>query len=254
MRPSLRHSSPLQCRRRLAAALALVGVGLVATAGTLVVTAPSSGASIDRRAQMERALPVPTARAVAAAIAAVKETARKPAPVRHPKNRTPIRAQMPAPKRIIIPAISVSAKIIPLGLNRDRTIQVPRSFKVAGWFRPGPEPGEKGAAIIIGHVDSFRGPGVFFHLRALRRGDRIKVVLKTTKTKKKAKKAKSPKSLQFIVTSTREVSKQRFPTKLVYGRTRRPTLRLVTCGGQFNLKTHHYLNNFIVFAALVGRR
>jgi sortase (surface protein transpeptidase) len=249
MRPSLRHSSPLQCRRHLAAALALVGVGLVAAAATLVVTDSSSGAFIDRSAQMERALPVPSARAVAAALSASQDAKRRPAP-RHNKKKKkgPVRKQMPVPKRLLIPAIRVSARIIPVGLNRNRTIRVPKSFTVAGWFRPGPEPGERGAAVIIGHVDSVRGPGVFFHLRALRRGDGIKVVLK------KAKKQRKAKSLRFIVTATREVSKQRFPTKLVYARTKRPTLRLITCGGRFNSATHHYVNNFIVFAALVGRR
>jgi sortase (surface protein transpeptidase) len=250
MRPSLRHSSPLQCRRHLAAALALVGVGLVAAAATLVATDSSSGAFIDRSAQMERALPVPSARAVAAALSAGKDAERRPAPRLNKKKRkkSPVRKQMPAPKRLLIPAIRVSARIIPVGLNRNRTIQVPKSFTVAGWFRPGPEPGERGAAVIIGHVDSVRGPGVFFHLRALRRGDGIKVVLKKTKKQRKAK------SLRFIVTATREVSKQRFPTKLVYARTKRPTLRLITCGGRFNSATHHYVDNFIVFAALVGRR
>ena len=47
--------------------------------------------------------------------------------------------------------------------------------------------------------------------------------------------------------------KAHFPTKLVYGRTAVPTLRLITCGGRFNQATGHYVDNFIVFARLVGR-
>jgi hypothetical protein len=34
----------------------------------------------------------------------------------------------------------------------------------------------------------------------------------------------------------------------VYGKTRLPTLRLVTCGGPFNEATGHYRDNLIVYA------
>jgi hypothetical protein len=95
--------------------------------------------------------------------------------------------------------------------------------------------------VILGPVDSRSGPGVFFHVSALRPGDMIKVVLRTRK------------ALRFVVTDRREVPKLRFPTKLVYARTPAPTLRLITCGGRFNPATGHYLDNFIVFARLVGR-
>jgi sortase (surface protein transpeptidase) len=147
---------------------------------------------------------------------------------------------MPRPARIVIPAIGVSAPIIPLALNADGTMQVPQSFSVAGWFRPGPEPGEPGPAIVVGHVDSRSGPGVFYRLRALGRGDRIKIVLVDRRT------------LQFVVTGSREASKRNFPTKVVYRRTSGPTLRLITCGGRFDSSTGHYVDNHIVFARLVG--
>ena len=152
-------------------------------------------------------------------------------------NRNP---QMPRPVRIAIPALGVSAPVIPLGLNRDRTMETPKAYSVAGWFRPGPEPGEIGPAIVVGHVDSHNGPGVFYRLRALRKGDRLAVVLATGRT------------LRFVVTSSRDVSKSRFPTALVYRHTQRSTLRLVTCGGRFDPTTGHYLNNHIVFAWLIG--
>ena len=146
--------------------------------------------------------------------------------------------QMPRPVRIVIPAIRVSAPVIPLGLNRDRTLQVPKNFAQTGWFVGGPEPGEVGPAVIVGHVDSKAGAAVFYRIRALRRGDLIKVSLK------------GGSSVRFVVRSTRKVPKKRFPTKLVYGRTKLPTLRLVTCDGAFDRSTGHYVDNFIVFADL----
>ena len=43
------------------------------------------------------------------------------------------------------------------------------------WDEPGNEPGERGPAVITGHVDSTNGPAVFYRLRELRRGNLIQV-------------------------------------------------------------------------------
>jgi len=186
--------------------------------------------------QLQRVLPVPAPRVFPLPTTKASTEPRR-RPVKRPRN---LATQMPRPVRIAVPAIGVSAPLIPLGLNPDRTMQTPKSYSVAGWFRPGPEPGEVGAAIVVGHVDSHNGPGVFYRLRALRRGDRIGITLVTGR------------KLQFIVTSSRDVSKQHFPAALVYRHTRRSTLRLVTCGGRFDASTGHYVNNHIVFAWLLG--
>jgi hypothetical protein len=56
----------------------------------------------------------------------------------------------------------------------------------------------------------------------------------------------------FRVYSVALYRKSAFPTATVYRYTRRPTLRLVTCGGAFDRRTHHYLGNIVVFAKFVG--
>jgi sortase (surface protein transpeptidase) len=149
--------------------------------------------------------------------------------------------QMPIPIRVVIPSIGVSARIIPLGLNPDHTVEVPKSFSVAGWFRPGPEPGEPGAAVIVGHIASRRGPGVFLRLSSLRRGSKVVVVLRNGS------------KVHFDVTGQKQVAKSRFPVRAVYKRTPDPTLRLITCGGRFNSATGHHVDNTIVFASLDRR-
>jgi hypothetical protein len=40
----------------------------------------------------------------------------------------------------------------------------------------------------------------------------------------------------------------------VYGYTRWPTLRLITCGGEFDRRSGQYLGNIVVFAEYVGQR
>jgi sortase (surface protein transpeptidase) len=148
------------------------------------------------------------------------------------------RVQMAVPVRISIPAIGVNARVIPLGLNRDRTIEVPKNFAEAGWFRPGPEPGEQGAAVIVGHLASRSGPGVFIRLRMLRPGQVITIHLADRSR------------VRFVARSSLRVPKSRFPTKRVYAQTQQPTLRLVTCAGTLNPRTGRHPDNYIVFAAL----
>jgi Sortase domain len=82
-----------------------------------------------------------------------------------------------APVLLRIPAIGVAVSVSTLGLNPDRTVQVPTDFHQPGWFRLGPSPGQVGSAVILGHVDSYKGPAVFYRLRSLRAGDRVEVGL-----------------------------------------------------------------------------
>jgi sortase (surface protein transpeptidase) len=147
---------------------------------------------------------------------------------------------MPAPIKISIPAIGVSAPIIGLGLKADHSLGVPASFSVAGWFKGGAEPGEAGPAVVVGHVDSVSGPGVFYHLRALRKNDAIKIF------------ARDGSIIHYTVSAMMAAPKSQFPTKAVYGKTSKPTLRLITCDGAFSTSTGHYVDNFIVFAKWAG--
>jgi sortase family protein len=156
-------------------------------------------------------------------------TGDRPAPRRAPLRVAP-------PRRIRIPAIGVSAPVIPLGLNKDRTIQVPKDFSKTGWYRPGPEPGEVGPAVIVGHVDSKTGPAVFFRIRELKPGNRILIRRADGST------------VRFHVNGLERWPKAEFPTRRVYGRTRGPVLRLVTCSGAFDSSSGHYVDNTIVFA------
>jgi hypothetical protein len=109
------------------------------------------------------------------------------------------------PVAVIIPEIGVRARVIRLGLTRDRTLAVPLSASVAGWYTASPRPGAIGSAIIVGHIDSRSGPGVFFRLRSLRPRDRIYV-------------RRSNGTLAiFAVTAVREYAKAHFPADAIYG-------------------------------------
>jgi sortase (surface protein transpeptidase) len=139
------------------------------------------------------------------------------------------------PTRIDIPSIGVHAFIVPLGLGPGGVIEVPDNFVQAGWYSGGPRPGDSGPAVILGHVDSFSGPAVFFELKDLQAGATIMV---TSSTGTQA----------FVVDSVEKYAKTDFPTEAVYGPVSDRALRLVTCGGQFDETKHSYLSNVIVFA------
>ena len=145
---------------------------------------------------------------------------------------------IPIPIRVDIPSIRVTSSLDRLGRAPDRTVQVPSDWNVAGWYASGPRPGDLGSAVILGHVDSKRGPAVFFRLRQLRRGDLVEVT------------RADGSSVRFAVQGTEQYDKRRFPTDEVYYPTLTPALRLVTCGGEFDATAGHYRSNIIVFATL----
>jgi hypothetical protein len=142
----------------------------------------------------------------------------------------------PVPVRLDIPRIGVTSSLDRLGRAPDGTVEVPSRWGVAGWYALGPRPGDPGSAVILGHVDSRSGPAVFYRLHRLRPGDQIDIT-------------RADRSMvRFVVQRTEQYDKLRFPTDEVYYPTLTSTLRLVTCGGQFDYHTGHYRSNIIVFA------
>jgi Sortase domain len=150
-----------------------------------------------------------------------------------------------APVSVDIPAIAVHSVLLHLGVSSDGMIQVPSIYteaSEAAWYKYSATPGQIGASIIEGHLDSYRGPAVFFRLGALRPGDNVDVTLADGIT------------AVFRVTSVRQFLKLRFPAKTIYGATSYAALRLITCGGVFDYASGHYLSSTVVFASLISSR
>jgi LPXTG-site transpeptidase (sortase) family protein len=146
------------------------------------------------------------------------------------------------PAWVDIPSISARSSLIQLGLNPDKSIQVPPvdQPQQAGWYSYGPKPGENGPAVILGHIDGNHQQGIFWRLHEVKPGDTVTVGQQSGKT------------LTFTVTKVDDVAKSAFPTSAVYGNTPNPQLRLITCGGAFDATTGHYLDNFIVYATMTS--
>ncbi|MFD3425487.1 class F sortase [Nocardia fluminea] len=146
----------------------------------------------------------------------------------------------PVPVRLRIPSIGVDQSIDALGLNPDETVEVPRDFRKPGWYKLGPSPGQPGSAVILGHLDSFAGPAIFFRLPELRAGEQVEVILSDGRT------------AQFSVTRVETYPKAEFPAEEVYGSHGSGTLQLVTCGGVFDTETRSYQSNIVAYTTLTG--
>jgi len=150
-----------------------------------------------------------------------------------------------APVSVQIPAIGVNSRLLHLGLNSNGTMAVPSlttSSALAAWYKYSATPGQVGASVIEGHVDSLSGPAVFYRLGALRPGNTINVKLADGVT------------AIFRVTGVREYTKTSFPAHTIYDATNYAALRLITCGGEFDYRTGHYLSSTVVFASLISSR
>ncbi|PJM97076.1 class F sortase [Streptomyces sp. CB01373] len=145
------------------------------------------------------------------------------------------------PMRIRIPSIRIDAPLTGLGLTKSGSLDVPPAGdkNLAGWYEAGTTPGERGTAIVAGHVDNAQGPAVFYNLGALKKGSTIEVDRRDG-------------GIAVFTVDAIEVYEARdFPDEKVYGVAKRPELRVITCGGGYS-RTTGYKGNVVVFAHLTG--
>lgn len=168
-----------------------------------------------------------------------------PSPPTAPGTPAPASTQLPvlpasAPVSFTIPAIGAGSELLSLGLRENGSLEVPPDGPgaPASWYDDSPTPGERGPAVLLGHVNATDGgPGVFADLRSLEAGDTIEVVREdgTTAT--------------FVFDRGEQYPKDEFPTQTVYGNTAGSELRLITCDG-YNPDTGQFDDNYVVYAKL----
>ena len=219
-----KHMAPRPPRRSrgwLAAGLVLIGAAPV-LAGVVVLQGDEAGTDDTTVADDADAVPV------------VERPAR---PGGAPELAIP--APLP-PERVLIPRIGVTSDLEELALRDDGRLAPPVDFARAGWFAAGTQPGQRGPAVIAGHVDSVQGAAVFARLEELAPGDEVLV------------ERADGSQVAFRVTASERHPKDAFPTERVYGPVPGAELRLVTCDGVFDRSTGHYRDNLVVYAVLAG--
>ena len=143
------------------------------------------------------------------------------------------------PVRVALPRLGIDSQLDPLRLLRNGGLQAPPRWGTAGWFTGGPRPGERGPAVIAGHLDSPSGAAVFAALPRVRPGDQVRVT------------DAAGAAHVFEVTRVARTPKRGFPTQEVYGAAPGPELRLITCTGEYLASAGGYQDNLLVFARMV---
>lgn len=152
----------------------------------------------------------------------------------------PVRSTGFSPRSLSIPSLDLTTGVLATGMTEDRNLEVPADAGDVGWYRGFAEPGDPGVSVLLGHVDSRSGPGVFFRLPELQPGERITV------------ERSDGREVVYEVTDVSWYPKDDFPTLDVYTTDREQVLRLITCGGEFDASRRTYLENVVVSAVPVA--
>jgi len=131
----------------------------------------------------------------------------------------------------------LSASVVPVGLNSAGQMNIPDP-SLAGWYGLGPAPGAQGPAVLVGHVDTYKGPAVFYRLTGLRRGDVVEVV------------RADGSRVKFTISRITTVKKTAFPSYAVFAPTATADIRLITCTGTFEPNALSYLDSLIAWGHL----
>lgn len=217
----------------VAALFLLAGCGSAAEPGTAAQPTSAASSSAAGTSPSAPATPVPTASSAATSSAAAAAT---------PSATPSLPPVLPAsvPTTLDIPSIGARSELLSLGLRENKSLEVPpgEPGSPASWYNQSPTPGERGPAVMLGHVNATDGgAGVFARLRELRTGDVINVVREDGTT------------AVFDFQRGEQYMKDEFPTLTVYGNTAGSELRLITCDG-YNPDTGEFDDNYVVYATL----
>lgn len=206
-------------------ALAVMGTGTLALGAVLRTPGPPGPDSGSLVAVAAPADPAPAAASVVPVVAAPGLGTLDHSPAVH----------------LSFPRMRIDTDLMVLDLDESGEVAVPPEDPgaPAGWYGRGSSPGEVGPTVILGHVDSRSGPGVFYGLGATKIADKISVERMDGKV------------AHYEVTRVVSYPQSAFPTDEIYGDTTAPELRLITCGGRFDRAKGGYQNNIVVFAMLV---
>jgi sortase (surface protein transpeptidase) len=145
------------------------------------------------------------------------------------------------PVRLLIPTIGVNAFIEGVGVTSSGDLAVPEQnrWEDVGWYMSGPRPGERGSAVIDGHLDRPGGDhAVFWWLRNMRVGDAVMVIDASGKT------------LKFHVREIGFYPPQDAPIQQIFGNDTGNYLNLITCAGDWIPSQHQTTLRLVIYTTL----
>lgn len=143
------------------------------------------------------------------------------------------------PETLTIPKIGVHTSVESVGLDNQGRMDVPTNVDSVAWYNLGFKPGEKGSAVVAGHLDSEAGPAVFWNLTSLQAGDEIGV------------EDKKGQVYYFKVTRVTTYEFDKVPLEEVFASQDKSRLNLITCGGRFNGVTRNYSHRIVAYSEII---
>jgi LPXTG-site transpeptidase (sortase) family protein len=142
------------------------------------------------------------------------------------------------PQKLQIPAIGVDANVEAVGVNEEGNMAAPSDWRDVSWYQPGFKPGERGNAVLSGHLDWKENKAVFWDLNKLQTGDVVQV-------------SEGSRRLTYMVTGSKEYDYQVTNTTPIFGESDVSQLKLITCDGDFIEGSDTYEKRLIVTAQLI---
>lgn len=145
--------------------------------------------------------------------------------------------------RLIIPAIHLNAPIEAVGTQPDGSMDVPtkNQWKGVGWYQEGPFPGERGSAVLDGHLNRPGNlPAVFWNLNKLQVGDRITI-------------SREKKMLHFVVKRVAYYDTESAPLDKIFGDDSGHYLNLITCAGQWIPRLRQTTERLVIYSKLISK-
>ncbi len=140
---------------------------------------------------------------------------------------------------LVIPSLNIRAPIEKVGITKTGKMAVTRGYSNVGLYKFGVAPGQKGNAVIGGHVDNALGlPAVFNDLNKLKKGDNVFVA------------DEHGNMLRFVVTKTQIYDVTQAPVDSIFGPSTTAHLNLITCDGTWIQSQKSYDKRLVVFTDL----
>ncbi|MDQ3239129.1 MAG: class F sortase [bacterium] len=143
------------------------------------------------------------------------------------------------PIKLSIPSVRIESSIEKVGVDSNGNMQTPTTPKIISWYQFGALPGEKGNLVFSGHRDSTIGPGVFFTLSNIKKGDPITVTTANNKT------------FTYIASNIVEVPRDDLPINDIFSSQKKlKQIYITTCAGNFDIFTKRYDDRVYVKGSL----
>jgi LPXTG-site transpeptidase (sortase) family protein len=79
------------------------------------------------------------------------------------------------PRTLIVQKLGIKARVLPMGVNADGSMQAPVNINDSGWYNASAKPGTKGATVIDAHASGASRHGLFAYLDTLKAGDTLSI-------------------------------------------------------------------------------